>query len=155
VLTRLNETLVDRGGGRFCTLALAAVESARDGRLDVTLYLAGHDQPVLLRPDGGTALVGRYGTALGLLSTISSPPTRLTLAAGESLIFYTDGVTERRRGVDLFGVERLCDEAGQLGGFSAEVVAARLRAATLGFSPDPPRDDIAIFVLRNNAPAAG
>jgi serine phosphatase RsbU (regulator of sigma subunit) len=75
---------------------------------------------------------------------------KLSLAAGDTLVFYTDGVTERRRGRELYGVERLRLEASSLAGFPAEVVAARLRAATLSFSLESPRDDIAIFALRND-----
>ncbi len=152
-LARLNETLVERGGGRFCTLALAAVTPTTPGRLDVSLYLAGHDQPVLLHADGSTSLVGSCGTALGLLTAISSPATKVSLEPGDTLIFYTDGVTERRRGVELFGIDRLRDEVAALAGFSAEVIAARLRAAALGFSNEAPRDDIAIFALRNELAA--
>ena len=33
--------------------------------------------------------------------------------------------------------------------YSAEVMAARLRTVTIGFSAEPPRDDIALLVLRN------
>jgi serine phosphatase RsbU (regulator of sigma subunit)/anti-sigma regulatory factor (Ser/Thr protein kinase) len=149
-LARLNETLVERGGGRFCTLALALVEPAAGARLDVSLYLAGHDQPVLLHADGTTSLVGRCGTALGLLGTVSSPVNSFAMGPGDTLVFYTDGVTERRRGIEFFGVDRLCAEAAQLAGFPADVIAARLRAATLGFSHETPRDDIAIFTIRND-----
>jgi serine phosphatase RsbU (regulator of sigma subunit) len=149
-LTRLNETLVERGGGRFCTLCLAAITRRADGLLDVTLHLAGHDQPILIRADGETSLVGRCGTALGLLTTLKTPRVKVALGPGDTLVFYTDGVTERRRGSEMFGVERLCREAAALAGFSAEVVAARLRAAALGFSAEAPRDDIAIFALRND-----
>jgi serine phosphatase RsbU (regulator of sigma subunit) len=152
-LARLNETLVERGGGRFCTLALAVVGPGTGGRLEVLLYLAGHDQPVLLHADGSTSLVGACGTALGLLTAISSPPSSVYLEPGDTLVFYTDGVTERRRGVELFGVDRLRAEAAALAGFPAEVVASRLRAATLNFSTETPRDDIAIFTLRNEVPA--
>ncbi|HTJ37233.1 MAG TPA: SpoIIE family protein phosphatase [Dactylosporangium sp.] len=151
VLLRLNETLLERGGGRFCTLCLAQVLRRQDGRLDVTLYLAGHDQPVLLRADGRTELVGACGTALGLLDTINTPRTQVSLDPGDTLLFFTDGVTERRRGIELFGVDRLREEAANLAGFPADVVVARLRARTLGFSPEPPRDDIAIFAVRNDA----
>ncbi len=98
VLNRLNETLVERGGGRFCTLCLAAVSRRSDNLLDVTLHLAGHDQPVLVHADGSTAVVGTNGTALGLLDTIKCPATEVPLGPGDTLIFYTDGVTERRRG---------------------------------------------------------
>jgi sigma-B regulation protein RsbU (phosphoserine phosphatase) len=151
VLLRLNETLLERGGGRFCTLCLAQVLRRQDGRLDVTLHLAGHDQPVLLRADGRTELVGACGTALGLLEAINTPRTQISLDPGDTLVFFTDGVTERRRGIDLFGVDRLRREAANLAGFPADVVVARLRATTLNFSPEPPRDDIAIFAVRNDA----
>ncbi|MER7273687.1 SpoIIE family protein phosphatase [Dactylosporangium sp. NPDC000244] len=151
VLVRLNETLLERGGGRFCTLCLAQILRRGDNRLDVTLHLAGHDQPVLLRADGSTELVGACGTALGLLDTINTPRSQVLLDPGDTLIFFTDGVTERRRGIDLFGVERLREEAANLAGFPADVVAARLRARTLSYSPEIPRDDIAIFAVRNDA----
>ncbi|WP_405428281.1 SpoIIE family protein phosphatase [Micromonospora sp. NBC_00617] len=151
VLARLNETLVERGGGRYCTLALAAVGVGDRDRLDLSLHLAGHDRPVLLAGGGGARFVGTGGTALGLLDTITSPTAEVTLAPGDSLIFYTDGVTERRRGRELFGTDRLRDAAAPLAGYSADVVAARLRAAAINFSVEPPRDDIAVLVLRNDA----
>ncbi len=148
-LARLNTTLVERGGGRYCTLALAAVGRGDDGRLDVSLHLAGHDRPILVRGDGRASFVGEGGTALGLLDSITSPATRVPLGPGDALVFYTDGVTERRRGRELFGIERLRNAAAPLAGYSADVVAARLRAAAIGFSAETPRDDIAILVLRN------
>jgi serine phosphatase RsbU (regulator of sigma subunit)/anti-sigma regulatory factor (Ser/Thr protein kinase) len=151
VLARLNKTLVERGGGRYCTLALAAVGQSPDGRLDVTLHLAGHDRPVLVQGDGRTSFVGTGGTALGLLDSIATPSIDVPLSPGDSLIFYTDGVTERRRGRELFGLERLRAAAAPLAGYSADVVAARLRSTAIGFSVEPPRDDIAILVLRNDA----
>ncbi|MCI4063708.1 SpoIIE family protein phosphatase [Micromonospora sp. R77] len=150
VLSRLNETLVERGGGRYCTLALAAVGPGHGDQLDVALHLAGHDRPVLLS-GGGAGFVGTGGTALGLLDSITTPTADVPLGPGDALVFYTDGVTERRRGRELFGTDRLRDAAAPLAGYSADVVAARLRAAAIGFSVEAPRDDIAILVLRNDA----
>ncbi|MFJ8686250.1 SpoIIE family protein phosphatase [Micromonospora wenchangensis] len=150
-LARLNDTLVERGGGRYCTLALAAVGPGDGDRLDVSLHLAGHDRPVLLHGAGGANFVGIGGTALGLLDSITSPAAEIVLAPGDALIFYTDGVTERRRGRELFGTERLREAAAPLAGYSADVVAARLRSTAINFSVESPRDDIAILVLRNDA----
>ncbi|SNY67842.1 SpoIIE family protein phosphatase [Paractinoplanes atraurantiacus] len=151
ILCRVNKTLVQRGGGRYCTLAMASVARAKDGVLAVCLHLAGHDRAVLVHADGKTSFVGEGGTALGLLETISSPDAEVRLQPGDSLIFYTDGVTERRRGRELFGTARLRDAAGPLAGYPAEVMAARLRSTTINFSVEEPRDDIAILVLRNDA----
>ncbi len=151
VLHRLNQTLVERGHGRYCTLAIAEVSRTPGGRIDASLHLAGHDRPVLLRADGTAAFVGEGGTALGLLESITSPATAVSLNRGDALIFYTDGITERRRGRELFGAERLRQAAAPLAGHSADVVAARLRAITIAFSVEEPRDDIAVLVLRNDA----
>ena len=60
-------------------------------------------------------------------------------------------MTERRRGRELFGADRLRDAAAPLAGYSADVMAARLRSTAIGFSVEAPRDDIAILVLRNDA----
>ena len=104
---------------------------------------------MLVRADGRTFPIGAGGTVLGLLDTISCPPETVHLGPGDTLIFFTDGVTERRRGRELFGQQRLREAAAPLVHYSAEVIAARLRATTIGFSPEPPRDDIALLVLRN------
>ncbi|SCL56521.1 SpoIIE family protein phosphatase [Micromonospora peucetia] len=150
-LARVNETLFERGGGRYCTLALAAVGPGDGNQLDVSLHLAGHDRPVLLPAGGGARFVGAGGTALGLLDSIATPTAEMTLDPGDSLVFYTDGVTERRRGRELFGTDRLRAAAAPLAGYSADVIAARLRSTAIGFSAEAPRDDIAILVLRNDA----
>jgi serine phosphatase RsbU (regulator of sigma subunit) len=151
ILWRVNRTLVQRGGGRYCTLAMASVTRKDDDQLTVCLHLAGHDRAVLVRADGKTGFVGEGGTALGLLETITCPDVAITLNPGDSLIFYTDGVTERRRGRELFGSGRLRDAAAPLAGYPADVMAARLRSTTINFSVEEPRDDIAILVLRNDA----
>nr|WP_018352141.1 SpoIIE family protein phosphatase [Longispora albida] len=153
VMELLNTTMLERGDGKHCTLAAAVV--SRDGEyLNVDLCLAGHDKPALVHPDGGTALVGEGGTAVGLLDTITSRLTRIRLAPGDALVFYTDGITERRREGEFYGQDRLRQELAGLTGLPAQVVAARLRAAALAWSPEQPRDDIALLVLRN-APEAG
>ncbi|MEU4559152.1 SpoIIE family protein phosphatase [Actinoplanes sp. NPDC023936] len=150
ILWRVNRTLVQRGGGRYCTLAMASV-TRKGTSLGVCLHLAGHDRAVLVRADGKTSFVGEGGTALGLLETITSPDVMITLDPGDSLIFYTDGVTERRRGRELFGSNRLREASSPLAGYPADVMAARLRSTTINFSVEEPRDDIAILVLRNDA----
>jgi phosphoserine phosphatase RsbU/P len=180
-LSRLNATLVERGGGYFCTLALAFLKVAdptaadlvaadlvagglgasslvdadlsltdvsRPIAFDLSLHLAGHDQPVLLRANGATSMVGTCGTALGLLNDITVPRASIRLRRGDSLVFYTDGVTERRKGTRLYGHKRLRSEISSLVGSPASVLTTQLRRAVLAFSPQPPKDDIAIVALR-------
>lgn len=148
-LARLNASLVERGGGYYCTLALAFISPGGPDGFDLSLHLAGHDQPVLLRADGSTSLVGTGGTALGLLDDVVSPRTTVHLGPGDALVLYTDGVTERRRGRLLYGQRRLRSQLASQAGAPAAILAAGLRSAVLEFGPRPPRDDIAIVVLRS------
>jgi serine phosphatase RsbU (regulator of sigma subunit) len=152
VLSTLNDTLLERRG-RYCTLAAAAVgEPAADsGQRTVTLYLAGHDRPLLIRTDGQVDQVGIGGTALGLLDDVTCPASSFTLDPGDALAFFTDGVTDRRNGSVFYGTDRLTDAARQLAGYPAAIIATGLRAATMDFSPEQPRDDIALLVLRNES----
>jgi len=149
ILQRLNETLAERAGGRYATLATAEVRPL-GRRLAVRVHLAGHDRPILIRTDGATDAIGANGSALGLLGTILTPSVEIIMSPGDTLVFFTDGVTERRRGDELFGPDRVHEVLAPLAGHDADIVAARLRAATLGFSTEAPRDDIAILALRND-----
>ena len=58
---------------------------------------AGHPYPLLLRSDGTTTfLTATSGPPLGTMATPSHNEQEVTLEAGQSLLFYTDGLIERR-----------------------------------------------------------
>jgi serine phosphatase RsbU (regulator of sigma subunit) len=153
ILERIHETLAERGAGRFATLAVAEVEPA-DSQLRVTVHLAGHERPILVGAHGTITSVGTFGTVVGLLDTVRTTGVEVAMAPGDTLVFFTDGVTERRRGEELFGIDRTLAALAPLGGHDADIIAARLRAAAIGFSTESPRDDIAILTLRNDAEGA-
>lgn len=151
-LAAVHRTLLAAETDRYATVAAALVtraEVAGERVLDVTLCLAGHDQPLLLRADGTTAAVGECGSAVGLLPEFEVHETRVRLAPGDSLVCFTDGVTERRSGSEQYGTRRLRHLLRGLVGHSAPEVAARVRSEVVAFSAESPRDDIAILVLRN------
>jgi serine phosphatase RsbU (regulator of sigma subunit) len=153
-ISSLNEVMLEAGDpAQFCTLAAATI-SRTSTELSVDLVLAGHPQPVLLRAGGGVELVGRFGTAIGLVDRIELTRTAHTIGPGDTLLFYTDGVTERRRGNDQFGSERLLNVASTCGGMSAERTVSAVRAAVEAFSPDERRDDIALLAIRADATPA-
>ncbi len=151
IVELLNQTLLDQHkGNRYCTLAMAVVSRDADGWLDVELCLSGHDRPALVPATGTPEQVGECGTAIGLLNEVIVTPVKVRLAPGEALVFFTDGVTERRRDTTLFGAHRLIRELRKLAGQSAAGMAAGLTSTVLSFSLEQPRDDIAILVLRND-----
>jgi phosphoserine phosphatase RsbU/P len=150
ILVRINEELAEQGSGRFATLAVAAVEAAGP-TVRAEIYLAGHERPIVVRTSGATEAVGHNGSALGLLPRINIVAADVVMDPGDTLVFFTDGVTERRRGGELFGLDRTHEVLALLAGHDADIVAARLRSATIAFSPETPRDDIAILTMRNEA----
>ncbi len=81
--------------------------------------------------------------------TRSFEDLRLELAPGDTLLLYTDGVTEERHEGELFGDERLIELAESLADPPAEQVARRIVEAVAAFRPGPPADDIAVLALRN------
>ena len=114
----LNEVMMEAADPlQFCTLAAALVRRDGDGSggLAVELLLAGHERPVLVRADGRVEQVGEYGTAVGMLPKVLVEVTTHRLEPGDTLLLYTDGVTERRRGKEQFGPERLLATRGAHG----------------------------------------
>jgi phosphoserine phosphatase RsbU/P len=70
------------------------------------------------------------------------------LRPGDSLVLYTDGVTDTRGTDERFGSERLADVLGAAAACDADTIAARLDEALLDYEVGPQRDDIAVLVLR-------
>jgi sigma-B regulation protein RsbU (phosphoserine phosphatase) len=91
LLTRANAIFhVSAPGPSFATVAAAAL--LPDGAVD--LYSAGH-WPPLLRHQGLTVpLTVDAGLPLGLFPESRYAPTPIRLSAGDTLLFYTDGVVE-------------------------------------------------------------
>jgi len=148
----LNSVMLDGNNPeQFCTVAAALVSSPPDGGrpgLGVELVLAGHDRPVVVRANGTVELVGEYGTAVGLVADVQPICSRHWLDPGDVLVAYTDGVTERRRGGELFGQQRLVDVLAAAAGRSAIELVGVVRTAIEGFSADPRRDDVALLAVR-------
>jgi sigma-B regulation protein RsbU (phosphoserine phosphatase) len=148
----LNDVMMDVADPyQFCTLATALITRHSDGEppgLTVDLVLAGHPQPLLVRADASTELIGRTGTAVGLVAEPRLVAATYRLSPGDTLLAYTDGVTERRRGREQFGSDRLLAAAGKGPRQTARQLIASVRAAVEAFSTTPPSDDIALLAVR-------
>ncbi|MER5410620.1 GAF domain-containing SpoIIE family protein phosphatase [Streptomyces sp. NPDC002769] len=113
VLTHLNSALLDQrvGGGRFLTAVYATFRLTAGG-LAGRLCTAGHPPALVRRRDGRVQSVGRPGTLLGVLPEVRLTDVRFRLAAGDTLLLYTDGATEARpRAATPGGTRPLFDEA--------------------------------------------
>jgi len=146
ILKRLNDELAAQNPrGMFVTMTCLDVRGGR-----VTCANAGHDAALRVGPTGPPqAVFPSSGTVLGLFPGQEYTDETLDLAAGESLVLYTDGVSEATDAAGgLFGAERL--EACLTGGApTAEGIVARVLAAVRAFvGAAPQSDDITILAVR-------
>jgi sigma-B regulation protein RsbU (phosphoserine phosphatase) len=88
---------------------------------------------------------------LGLLEVFDYPTSRVTLAAGDALVMYTDGVSEALdpKG-EFFGADRLFAVTSRRFESAAAMTSGVLREVETFAAGAPQSDDITILTLRLN-----
>ena len=116
---------------------------------------AGHPDPLLLRENGQIEPLRAGGPLLGAVPGAVFSNGHATLAPGETLIGYSDGVVECRNGSgEDFEPERLAEAARNAGGNSASAILFSVLGATQDFAATQPRaDDVALLVVHRRARA--
>jgi serine phosphatase RsbU (regulator of sigma subunit)/anti-sigma regulatory factor (Ser/Thr protein kinase) len=144
ILGVLNEALLRHAPDqRFCTVAYAAFEPAT-GRLE--MVSGGHPPPLLLR-GGKVETLGSSGTILGIMDDPPLIDSEVELLPGDTVVFYTDGVTDAHAPQRLISHDELAAALADCQGQSPPEVAGQIEALALGGLDGAPRDDIAIVVL--------
>ncbi len=114
---------------------------------------AGHNRPMLFHHHtGDIELLPRGGWAIGWFDDIPLVPNEFNLEPGDTLVYYTDGLTEAENiHGEYFGEDRLADimrreaEAGH----SADTILARINDSVDAFVGEaPPFDDLTLVVVR-------
>jgi GAF domain-containing protein len=144
-LDLLNDELRGRPRARLCSVACVSFGSGDEA----TVVSAGHPLPLLVS-DGSVREVGLPGSLLGALEEPQWSPVRFTVAPGEELVIYTDGLVEARSNGQRFGRERLGSVLRGFGGPSDEV--RRVGEAIDAFT-EKIQDDAAMVVLRREPEA--
>jgi PAS domain S-box-containing protein len=135
-------------GADMCTVCLIVLTRAEQHGVRLTIALAGHPPPLLISPTGDVAQVGQSGTILGVVDPLSISESELTLAAGETLLLYTDGVIEAGRPDRLLGEEGLLELCPAAPGLSLIEFLEQIEDAALDRAQGRLRDDIALLALR-------
>lgn len=150
-LRLVHEAMVRDHPDRYCTALLLEV-AATPGGAGGTLAIGGHEPPILT--DGRACRrVGTPGTILGMLPMADITDTAVKIRRGETLVLYTDGVSEARRDDEFLAAERLEALVAELAaGGSAADVATGLADAAVSFQRGTPRDDIAVVALQVEPP---
>ncbi|MFP8944415.1 PP2C family protein-serine/threonine phosphatase [Streptomyces fenghuangensis] len=153
-LSTLNTVLHERytgGDPRYCTAVFGTLDpDPSTGRVAVRIAAGGHPPALVLRADGRADFLPTPGGLLvGILPDPRFVSAATVLAPGDTLLLYTDGLTEARTGEDrtsLYGDEALLDfAAGQAGRPARDVI--RALTGLLDDFGDGLDDDTALLAL--------
>jgi sigma-B regulation protein RsbU (phosphoserine phosphatase) len=147
VFNHLNSFLCDRAAvGRYATMFFGLLD--QDGGLE--FVRASHPSPLLLRRGEVSELYSGGSFPIGLVEQASFNAARIQLEPGDTLVLYTDGVTEAEdRDRNQFGVGRLKEALGRhQDGSLAELQAGILSAVERFAEGASQSDDITLLVVR-------
>jgi len=104
---------------------------------------AGHETPLLLHRDGQVErLSHKSGMALGLWDEITIDEQSLVLNPGETLLLYTDGMTDCRDPEgEAFGLDRIKTVFSKLGSFNAQQICDHLLETLKRYQDGAKQDD--------------
>jgi serine phosphatase RsbU (regulator of sigma subunit) len=148
-IARANDLiLADARSHLFVTLLYAVIES----EAGLIRYVnAGHMPPLLVRSiNGRTEELGEHGMALGVLSGMEYQELSLQLSPGDTLVLYTDGVTDAwNLEQELYGRDRLVELVSECQSLSAAALAEAISASVVDFVGDAPQfDDLTLLIAK-------
>lgn len=145
VVRLMNRAICRTGDKRtFMSLFYGVLEPVT-GHLEYTS--AGHPFPFLRRADGTVEELGRGGLPLGLVDPLQVATDTTTLAPGDTLMLYSDGLPEAiDQAGNAFGYERLKQHLAP-GGSPAGLMASILADFDRHTAGSPLRDDLTLVVV--------
>ena len=142
-------------GNRFCTVIFGLLTRSDDG-FDVVLASGGHPPPLLLYADGSAYYVDTTGgQAVGITSEPHFTASRFHLAPGDSLLVYTDGMTEARNPAgEEYGVARMKTLVANCHKKSPDhLIADCLEDLKTFTNGNKPTDDLTLLAIQRTAEA--
>ncbi len=142
ILQRLDLALKQRSTMSLCTTLCMAMTADR-----VVFSSAGHPMPLLVGADGSVREAGEPGRLLGLARSHEWRDQTLEIQAGETIVLYTDGVTDTRGEQERFGEARLRELLRDAAPGSPAQLLASLDRALASFQIGPQADDTAVIAM--------
>jgi PAS domain S-box-containing protein len=146
VLAHVNTTLREQARLSLVTVVCALVETEGDSAR-LTVASAGHPLPLLRRAGAAPGPLGDHGVLLGIGGVEDWTETDVSLSVGDTVLFYTDGVTETPGEGARFGEPRLYDALSRAGEAPAAVLA-EIERSLRDFQAGEALDDRAMLALR-------
>lgn len=132
---------------KYATFCYAVLSPEKQ---QLTYTNAGHNYPILLRSNGALIELTESNLIVGVCEDMVYGEHAVAVNAGDTIVFYTDGVTEaqdenRRE----FDTQRLFEVIARYRHLSAEGLRNRIYEAVLQFIGDMPQsDDLTLVVVR-------
>jgi serine phosphatase RsbU (regulator of sigma subunit) len=153
VLSMVNRVMLDQDfEGRFATAILVRMRLT-GADVAVTVASAGHPAALLTRGDGAAGELGERGALLGVFEEPAIAEASATLAPGDSLSLYTDGLLEAHAPDRTLTPEQMIDALRRRSpGAAQESIDTLLGLVELD---EDVRDDIAVLSVRVTPAAEG
>jgi serine phosphatase RsbU (regulator of sigma subunit)/pSer/pThr/pTyr-binding forkhead associated (FHA) protein len=153
LMSQLNRTLAPRTApSKFATVVAGILEPAT-GRIAFTN--AGHVPPLLIS-SSGTSTLASTDMVIGLFGSASYRTQEITLAPGDSLVLFTDGVTEAENAEEAqLGLPPIAELLAPLHGTRASQILATIEAKVQDFSAGASAGDDVTMLAVTRLPAAG
>ena len=147
-LTTVNEVLSDDNAEMMFVTVLYGVYNPRTR--EFTYASGGHDSPLVVHADGSATLLPHTGgMALGVLPKVRYESHTVTLQPGDTVLLYTDGVTEAQNPEgEQYGLQRLQELFRESTPTGAEAATEGVFRAVRRFAGRAPQfDDITCLAL--------
>ena len=148
VLKEVNELLLeDNREGMFVTVLYAIYDPTTR---ELSYANGGHNSPLVVHADGSSELLPLTGgIALGIVPDLAYRQETVTLKPGDTVLFYTDGVTEAMNDAEEeFGLDTLRDQLHASPPEDPEKATEMVFEAVNAFAGETPQsDDITCLVL--------
>jgi len=144
--------IVTRANRLFCESTLSThyatmVFGKAKSNGNIEICIAGHNPPLLIK-NGNVDILNATGVPVGLFSQSEYELVNVDLQKGNSLILYTDGLTEASVNEVEYGEDRLREQLMKARDFSAKSIIDNILIDHKSFLKNsPPFDDITITVM--------
>ena len=148
VLSEVNQTVLRQwqSSGMFATVFLSVLDLQNQ---TLQYANAGHNPPMVRRADGAIELLTKTGHALGVFDELQMSETTITLAPGDAVVLYTDGVTEAHnlQRNEEYGINHLTAAITAAPRKAGEILT-HIEADLKTFTKDAPQqDDVTVLVF--------
>jgi sigma-B regulation protein RsbU (phosphoserine phosphatase) len=131
---------------RYATLFFAVYD---DHSRELEYANCGHNAPLLFRASGSLERLTPTSTVIGLFPAWECVTRRVTLAPGDLLVIYTDGVTEANDAAgNEFGEARLIETVRACRSLSPRDLVAAIQNAVQQYSSGEQSDDLTLVIAR-------